>query len=79
MTDEELRRIFRGLPERKPQPRTFRLGDVVRIRSGPFASFTGQIEGINQARSLLKVKVEVFGRDEPIRLNFSDVEKVSCS
>lgn len=79
MTDEELRRIFRGLPEGEPQPPTFRLGDMVRIKSGPFASFTAQIEGINQARLLLKVTVKIFGRDKPIKLKFLDVEKVSFS
>lgn len=56
--------------------RTFRLGHRVRIRSGPFTAFTGQIEGINQAAARLKVKVEIYGRDEPIKLNFSDVEKI---
>ena len=53
---------------------TFRLGDTVRILSGPFASFTGKIEGINQAKALLKVKVAIYGRDDAIKLNFSDVE-----
>ena len=56
--------------------RIFRLGDTVRIVSGPFVSFAGIIEGINQAKSLLKVKVAIYGRDNPIKLNFSDVEKV---
>jgi transcriptional antiterminator NusG len=55
---------------------TFRLGDVVRIKAGAFAAFTGRIEGINQARGLLKVVVEIFGRVTPIKLKFSDVEKV---
>ena len=55
---------------------TLRLGDTVRIVSGPFVSFAGTIEGINQAKSLLKVKVAIYGRDNPIKLNFSDVEKV---
>lgn len=58
---------------------TFRPGDTVRIRSGPFASFAGKIEGINQARRLLKVVVEIFGRMTPIKLKFSEVEKVSFS
>ena len=56
---------------------TFRLGDRVRIRSGPFAAFTGRIEGINQARQLLKVVVEVFGRATPVKLKFSEVDKIS--
>jgi len=61
-------------PNKKHQ--TFRLGDTVRIMSGPFASFTGQIEGINQSKALLKVKVAIYGRDTPIKLNFADVEVV---
>ena len=60
-------------------PQTFRLGDTVRIVSGPFASFAGKIEGINQAKALLKVMVAIYGRDNPVKLKFSDVEKVSFS
>jgi len=56
---------------------TFRLGDTVRIVSGPFVSFTGKIEGINQSKALLQVKVSIYGRNKPIRLNFADVEVVS--
>ena len=57
--------------------KVFRLGDTVRIVYGPFGSFTGKIEGINQAKSLLKIKVAIFGRDQPLKLNFRAVEKVS--
>ena len=53
----------------------FRLGDAVRIRRGPFAQFEGRIEGINQAKSLLKVRVEIFGRATPVKLHFGEVEK----
>ena len=55
----------------------FRLGDTVRIVYGPFGSFKGKIEGINQAKSLLRIKVAIFGRDKPLKLNFRAVEKVS--
>jgi len=54
----------------------FRLGDMVRIKAGPFAAFTGKVEGINQSKFLLKVKVEIFGRVTPIKVNFSEVEKL---
>ena len=65
-------------PKIKPtRHQTFRLGDTVRIMSGPFVSFTGTIEGINQSKALLKVKVAIFGRNEPVRLNFSDAENIS--
>jgi transcriptional antiterminator NusG len=74
---DELEGIIRGLPERKRRPQTFRLGAVVRIRSGAFAAFTGRNEGINQAKRLLKVRVEIFGRERHIKLGFADVETVS--
>ena len=76
---DELEPIFRGLPERRRAPQTFRLGDTVRVLSGPFASFTGSIEGINHAKRLLKVKVEIFGRETPLKLGYAHVEKVSFS
>ena len=63
----------------KRKPQIFRLGDTVRILSGPFVSFTGRIEGINQAKALLKVKVTIYGRNNPIKLKFSDVEKTSSA
>jgi transcriptional antiterminator NusG len=58
------------------QKRVFRLGDRVRIKSGPFAEVKGKVEGINQFKSLLKVKLEIFGRDTPLKVSFSDAEKV---
>jgi transcription termination/antitermination protein NusG len=64
------------LKPRRRMPQAFRLGDTVRIVSGPFVSFTGKIDGINQVKALLKVKVAIFGRNDPIKLSFSDVEKV---
>ena len=74
---DELEEVFRGLTARRRLPQTFRLGDTVRVLSGPFASFNGKIEGINHARRLLKVRVEVFGRETPLRLGYAEVEKVS--
>ena len=65
--------------DEKPKYQTFRLGDTVRIVSGPFVSFTGKIEGINQSKALLQVKVIIYGRNKPIKLNFADVEVVSTS
>lgn len=56
---------------------TFKLGDTVRIKAGPFAAFTGKVEGINQADSRLKVMVAIFGRSIPVKMKFREVEKVS--
>jgi transcriptional antiterminator NusG len=49
---------------------------MVRIKSGPFTAFTGKIEGINQSKSLLKVKIEIFGRATPVKVNFREAEKL---
>jgi transcriptional antiterminator NusG len=64
------------MPDRKNSRFTFRLGDTVRIKSGPFANFTGKVEGINQEKALLKVMVNIFGRISPVKVRFLDVEKV---
>ncbi len=77
MTEDELQRLLRGIPEKNSRF-TFALGETVRIKSGPFASFTGKVESINQAKSLLKVAVTIFGRAKPVKLRFLDVEKVSA-
>jgi transcription termination/antitermination protein NusG len=77
MTEDEIQRLLRGMPDQTSRF-TFRLGETVRIKSGPFASFTGKVEGINQAKSLLKVMVNIFGRAKPVKLRILDVEKVSA-
>jgi transcriptional antiterminator NusG len=56
--------------------RIFKIGDLVRIRSGPFASFSGRITGINQSKSLLKVKVDIFGKVEDVKITFDEAEKL---
>jgi transcriptional antiterminator NusG len=58
------------------QKNRYRLGDVIRIKAGPFAAFTGKVEGINQSKSLLKVRVEIFGRKTPIKVSFSEAESL---
>lgn len=62
----------------KPKPKfSYTIGEVVRIKSGPFASFTGKVEEINEEKTTLKVTVTIFGRSTPVELNFLDVEKVT--
>ncbi|HYK22195.1 MAG TPA: KOW motif-containing protein [Pyrinomonadaceae bacterium] len=77
MTEDEIQNMLRGTPDGKSAKFIFRLGETVRIKSGPFANFSGKIEGINQAKTLLKVTVDIFGRAQPVILRFLDVEKVS--
>ena len=79
MWEDEMKMLFRDLNGRRRGPQTFRLGDRVRVLSGPFAAFTGEIEGINQAKRLLKVRVEIFGRETRVKLGFADADKVSSS
>jgi transcription antitermination factor NusG len=76
---DKLKQLFRGWPQPRRGPWTFRVGDTVQIRSGPFAAFTGTVEGINQARRLLKVRVEIFGRTAALKFGFDEVETVSYS
>lgn len=62
----------------KPKPKfSYAIEEVVRIKSGPFASFTGKVEEINEEKATLKVTVTIFGRATPVELNFLDVEKVT--
>jgi transcriptional antiterminator NusG len=56
--------------------RVFRLGDKVRILKGPFANFTGTVEGINQAKGLLKVRVDIYGRATDVKVSFGAAEKL---
>ena len=76
MAEGEFERIFRMVPERKKKPLgTFKVGDTVRVKSGPFALFRGRVEGINQSRSLVKVSVRILGETTPLKLRFADIEK----
>lgn len=63
--------------ERKPKPRVeFEIGQQVRINEGPFADFTGLVEDVDYERNKLRVSVQIFGRETPVELEFSQVEKL---
>ncbi len=80
LTQTEVDQIVENIQEatEKPKPKfTYTVGEVVRIKSGPFASFTGKVEEVNEEKTTLKVTVTIFGRSTPVELNFLDVEKVT--
>ncbi|HEX3143015.1 MAG TPA: KOW motif-containing protein [Pyrinomonadaceae bacterium] len=52
-------------------------GEMVRIKTGAFQNFTGRIEEVDESTATIKVRVEIFGRTEPIELRFLDVEKIA--
>jgi transcription termination/antitermination protein NusG len=56
---------------------TFAVGDMVRIKSGPFLAFTGRVQEVDDDNGRLKVRVSIFGREEPIELRFLEVEKLT--
>ena len=64
-------------PAKKTRPRLeFEEGETVRVREGPFADFSGQIAEINEDQLKLKVLVNIFGRETPVELEFSQVAKL---
>jgi len=66
-----------GLLERKPKPGVvFEVGESVRISSGPFTNFQGEIIEVNPQQQRLKVLVSIFGRETPVELEYVNVEKL---
>jgi len=60
----------------KPKPKVlFEVGEVVRVKEGPFADFNGNVEDVNYEKSKVRVSVTIFGRATPVELDFGQVEK----
>ncbi len=77
LEEYEVQRIMKNLETSKEAPKvSWQKGDAIRVVEGPFSDFSGRIEEVHTEKERLKVLINIFGRDTPVELEFSQVEKL---
>ena len=77
LDDREVRDILERAASGEPRPVIgMNRGDTVRISEGPFADMLGRISDVDENRGLVKVLISVFGRETPVELDFTQVDKI---
>lgn len=77
LEDYEVERIRRNLEASQEAPKiAFNRNDIIRVIEGPFSEYTGKIEEVNSDREKLKVLINIFGRETPVELDFTQVERM---
>ena len=78
ISQADVQKIVSQMQEGSEKPRhkvEFEVGEMVRVKEGPFADFNGSIEEVNYEKNKLRVSVTIFGRATPVELEFSQIEK----